>query len=136
MNASLPLDIWGARAELNTLEKRKREEGLNELEKEDYPYLKKFVGEHQRDYQFLDYEGREVFEIWRRYLCDQRTMSGSLLTSEIFCVLDKVLPAGIEQSKYMRVFDLVKRIDEIMVQYGKKDKPKQDGEDETEADQY
>lgn len=129
MNASLPLDIWGAQTELAALEGRRRDGGLNELEKEDYPYLKKYVGEHQRDYQFLDYEGREVFEVWRRYLYDQRTMSGSLLTSEIFGVLDRVLPADIGRETYMRVFDLIKRIDEIAVRYGKKEKSETDGKD-------
>lgn len=130
MNSSRPLQIWGAKQELDSLRRKKKKEGLNALERDDYPYLKKFVKKYHRQYLRLDSERREVFEIWREFLYDQRTMSGALITSEVFAVLDKVLPARLTPESYMRVFRLIKQIDEIVVRYNKTEKKNEQEEGE------
>lgn len=122
MNASSPMQIGGASRELRRLEKKIREgEELDVLEQDDLEVLREFVAEYNTDYMMLDYEGRVLYELWAKYLADQRTMSGSLIVEAVFKVMDRTVGQGIEDDEYERLFDMIKEIDDLAASYGKKE---------------
>lgn len=132
MNPSNPLQIGDATRAYNELvAKRNRNEKLDALERDDFRFLKNFVGGHNREYARLDYDGVFAYELWRDYLADQLTMSGALLNSEILRTLELVVDSRriSTQDELLRLVRRIKRVHSIFRELHNKSEKKQDETD-------